>query len=94
VITITVLLFTAGVNDDDKNTPKIGPNNKPYVWTLDDIRQAYREKQERKFDEKQEKKKRPFIRTRMIKRLFRSAAFLECFNYLLSHVMQIPKTTT
>ena len=92
VITITVLLFTAGANDNDKNTPKIGPNNIPSFWTIDGIRQAYRENRERTFDQKQEKKRRPFIRTGVIKRLFRSVAFLECLNHWLSLVMFISIT--
>ena len=64
-------MFTAAANDDDKHKPRVNPDNKPQFWTAEEAKLAHRERLIRKFDTVQQNKRRPFIGTRVIKRIFR-----------------------
>jgi len=67
-------LFPAAANDDI-HTPKAKTNNK--FWTVDDSKQAYRARLMKAFDKLRERKRRPSIGTKVIRRVLGYAVIIE-----------------
>ena len=64
-------MFTAAANDDDAFNPKPKPGQEPKMQTEREAIKAYRDKIVEMYDELREKLKRPTVRTRTLKKLFR-----------------------